>query len=486
MLMSQMNARTLIAAIAALLTLALPVTASAAPNRPATPPPTDFWQDRGFMLFAHQGGERENPGNTLFAYKKAVREDGADVIDLDVTLTSDNILVATHDDQPCHTSNAPCGDPYKFRNQTLEQLRQYDFAYWFTPGDGTYYDHSDPNRPHPYRGIATGDVSPPAGYKAADFRIATFDEVLDAFPMTPVNVELKPYTDPAATAAAAAAVLAEHPGREDDVIVNSFSQSMLEAFHAAAPDHLAMGGSLEGTLSYVQGNAITPTPVAIEPPDRYNLGGTLVDTLPLLRPHFEYDGFISVVWPSDLDPDQETDAWYGKLIDQGADAINTMYPGRLHQFLCASGIRRPDGRQRCGRQPADRIPCPERASADQPTCRPLPFAQLRLAAVRLRSGKRQQAGTKARIEVVIRNSGNIALTGTRICLTVPGGRRGTVNLPACRRPGEVGAGTGRKISLKAGSSRRAKGRVRFTVRATSRNGGAATGSVATVFWRPLP
>lgn len=305
----------------------------------------------GFINMAHQGGERENPGNTLFAFKKAVA-DGADVIDMDVTLTADNVLVATHDREPCHTSNAPCSGssgPVTFRNRTLAQLRQFDFAYWFSPGLATYYDKNDPV-PHPYRGMADGNPAPPPGYSAADFRIATFDEVLDAFPDTPINVELKPYTDATATANAAAAVLADHPGREADVIINSFSQAMIEAFHAAAPNHLALGGSLEGTLSYVTGNPITPTPVAVQPPDRYNLGGNVVDTLPLLRPSFEHDGFISVVWPSDLDEAQETGPWYAKLISQGADAINTMFPSRLHQYLCENGVPRPDGTPRCAEQ----------------------------------------------------------------------------------------------------------------------------------------
>jgi len=339
--------------------------ASAAPNRPASPPPTDFWKDQGFMLFAHQGGERENPGNTLFAFKKAI-SDGADVIDMDLTLTKDNQLIATHDSEPCHTSDGPCTP---FRELNLEQVRGYDFGYWFSPGLATYYDKSL-DVPHPYRGMATGDVTPPSGYTANDFRIATFSEILDAFPNTPMNVELKPYADTQATAEAAAAALAAHPGRESDVIVNAFKQEMIEAFHTAAPNHLALGGSLDKTLAYVQGNAITPTPVAVQPPDKYDLGGgNVVDTLPLLSPHFEYDGYISVVWPSDLDETQETDPWYAKLISQGAGAINTMFPSRLQTYLCDNNIPRPDGTPRCAKQE-----CPEGFTGTQPDCVLIPVA----------------------------------------------------------------------------------------------------------------
>ena len=338
--------RFLLVALTAIASLALAgATAQAAPDRPATPPPTDYWQKLGFINMAHQGGERENPGNTMFAFKKALA-DGADAIDMDLTLTQDGHLIATHDSEPCHTSNGPCTP---FRDLTLEQVRTYDFGYWFSPGLATYYP-KDQEVPHPYRGMATGDPSPPAGYSANDFRIATFEEILDEFPDTPMNVELKPYADTEATAQAAADALAAHPGREADVIVNAFSQAMIEAFHEAAPNHLALGGSLEKTLAYVQGNPITPTPVAVQPPDKYNLSGNIVDTLPLLRPHFEHDGFIAVVWPSDIVETQETGPWYQKLIDQGASAINTMFPARLHEYLCETGVPAADGNARCAEQ----------------------------------------------------------------------------------------------------------------------------------------
>lgn len=336
--------------------------AAAAPNRPASPPPTDYWQKLGFLNMAHQGGERENPGNTMFAFKKALA-DGADAIDMDLTLTQDGYLIATHDGNPSGTSDGP-NTP--FRELDLSEVRTYDFAYWFSPGLATYYDHDDDSKPHPYRGIATGDVDPPAGYSRSDFQIATFDEILDEFPDTPMNIELKPYADTQATAQAAADALARHPGREKDVIVNAFSQAMIEAFHEAAPDHLALGGSLDETKNYITGKPITPTPVAVQPPDRFNLP-PVVETLPLLRPHFEYDGYIAVVWPSDLDETQETDPWYQKMIDQGASAINTMFPSRLHDYLCKQGIPAADGGLRCAEQQ-----CPEGFTGFAPNCEEIP------------------------------------------------------------------------------------------------------------------
>lgn len=444
-------------------------TAQAAPNRPATPPPTDFWQKLGFINMAHQGGERENPGNTMFAFKKALA-DGADAIDMDLTLTQDGVLIATHDGEPCHTSNGPCTD---FRDLTLSQVRTYDFGYWFSPGLATYYDKSL-GVPHPYRGMATGDVTPPTGYTASDFRISTFDEILDAFPDTPMNVELKPYADTEATAEAAAAALAAHPGREADVIVNAFSQAMIEAFHAAAPNHLALGGSLEKTLAYVQGNPITPTPVAVQPPDKYNLGGNIVDTLPLLSPHFEHDGFIAVVWPSDIDEAQETDPWYGKLIEQGAGAINTMFPSRLHEYLCENGVASPDGSPRCPAQVCPEgqtgiapdncvdIPvCPEGTTGTPPDCVVTPVAA-KVSKVQLKPAKSSiKAGKKKTLTLLITvsngkpgGSATINLKSSNRNLTLP--KKITVSLLPKRT-------LAKKITVRA--KRNAQGKATITATA---------------------
>ena len=45
------------------------------------------WRGFGFLNMAHQGGEDEAPSNTLFAFKTAVSDRGADMLELDVNLT---------------------------------------------------------------------------------------------------------------------------------------------------------------------------------------------------------------------------------------------------------------------------------------------------------------------------------------------------------------------------------------------------------------
>ena len=430
---------------------------------------------------AHQGGEQEAPGNTLFAYKTAVAA-GADMIDMDAYLTADNELVLTHDLRPANTSNAPNDAEHEITDLTLAQLRQYDFAYWFTPWNGTYYEHSDTSKPHPYRGIATGEVAPPANFTADDFKIATFDQVLDAFPNTPINIELKTNgVDPKAIANKAAAILTAHPGREKDVIVNSFAQATLEDFHAAAPNHLSMGGSEESTLGYLTGSPIVPTPVSLQPPDFYLLSGNWVRPVPLLRDTADYDGYTIVVWGSDHDPLQDTWPFYSKLIDEGADAYNTTRPSMLHSYLCNAGIRRPDGTQRCASQTPDVVPCPEGTVGEAPTCIPAPVAEARIYDV---SGPKKLRGkSKARFRVTVGNSGDAALTGVRVKVKVPSALKSRIKPGAAIRIKMLPAKAvvHRGITVRTTGKGKGKKKLKLKILLTSDNGGSASKVVNPVY-----
>jgi len=331
-------------------------TAAAAPDRDPLPPPTDYWQDKGFILMAHQGGEWNFPPNTLFAYKSAMAN-GADMIDMDAYVTADHKIVLSHDLDARNNSNLT-NDMFEGRHDindlTLAELKTLDFAYKWKP-----HGSSSDVEP-PFRGIATStgdDNPPPEGFTRNDFKIPTFDEVLDAFPDTPINIELKQVAgvDIEETAETFADVLASHPGHDENVIINSFGQEMLDAMHAARPQHKSYSGSQSALLGYINGGEISPRPVALEPPDQYKLGGTTwVRTVPLLKPFADYDGYKIFVWGSDHDPLQDTDEFYAKLISDGADSYNTPSPLTLAKYLCENGIASPDGTPRCAEQE-----CPE-------------------------------------------------------------------------------------------------------------------------------
>lgn len=378
--------RFVLAAMTALLAITfMSATANAASpsDRAPIPPPTDYWKDKGFILMAHQGGEWDFPPNTLFAYKSAMAN-GADMIDMDAYVTRDGKIVLTHDLDARKNSNLT-DDMFEGRHNIndldLSELKTLDFAYKWSPRDGS--------SSVPWRGIATGsgdENPPPEGFTRNDFKIPTFEEVLDAFPNTPINIELKQVSgvDIEDTAETMADILATHPGHDENVIINSFGQEMLDAMHAARPQHKSFSGSEAALLGYIKGDPITPTPVAVEPPDYFNLSGVgWIPTVPVLKPWADHDGYKIYVWGSDHDPAQDTDPFYAKLIEQGADSYNTPSPLTLAKYLCENGVASPDGTPRCPEQqcpegqtgiaPNNCVPinCPDGTAGTYPDCQPI-------------------------------------------------------------------------------------------------------------------
>ncbi|MCB0863354.1 MAG: hypothetical protein KDB66_09105 [Solirubrobacterales bacterium] len=429
-------------------------------DRDPIPPPTDYWQDKGFILMAHQGGEWDFPPNTLFAYKSAMNL-GADMIDMDAYVTADGHIVLSHDLDARKNSDLTddmFGGKHDITDLTLAQLKTLDFAYKWSPHDGSSTT--------PWRGVATGDVPPPTGFAPNDFKIPTFDEVLDAFPDTPINIELKQVgalsqEDIDNTAATMAGILAAHPGHDENVIINSFGQEMLDAMHLARPEHKSYSGSQDASLAYINGQPITPTPVAIEPPDYFKLSGNWLRTVPILKPWTDHDGYQLYVWGSDHDLAQDTDPFYAKLIEEGADSYNTPSPITLAAYLCNNGIASPDGSPRCPAQVCPEgqtgiapdncvdIPvCPEGTEGTPPDCTPIvtpePFAKLRKITLSpkkatVKAGKKKVlqlavsvgAGKPISVTVNLKSSNGKVKVQRKVKLTVGSGKtvkKITVNL----------------------------------------------------------
>jgi hypothetical protein len=245
-----------------------------------------------------------------------------------------------------------------------------------------------------------------------------------------------------------------YPERSEDVIVASFDQAAMERFHELAPEHEALSGSLDATLDYVNGSPLAPTPVAVQPPDLFNLG-TLVRTVPILKPLADYDGFAVHVWGSDNDPEQEGDAFYARLIEEGADGFFTQEPAKLHQYLCEAGIRRPDGTRRCSAQPPDVTPAPEL------------LPELRVHSLRGRKGL--PSGKRSTFTVLLGNAGDARLGSIKVCLKGAKSSAGKVR-GSCARTGSLAPGDVRNVKLKVKPGRKAKGRIRLNLNVTSDGG----------------
>lgn len=180
------------------------------------------------LNYAHRGGVIDFPENTLFAYSEVMLA-GADVLETDVYQTADSGLVMLHDLDVDRTTDGTG----LVVDLSLAEIGQLDAAYWFVPGAGTPHDR--PEEDYIYRGIATGDKPPPPGYTAADFRIPTLEKVLQRFPDTPLNIELKPDLDEEGNYENQIASLLSQYGRYTDVIVGSFIDAAVNNFKAVAP-----------------------------------------------------------------------------------------------------------------------------------------------------------------------------------------------------------------------------------------------------------
>jgi glycerophosphoryl diester phosphodiesterase len=277
------------------------------------------WVERRVLNYAHQGGAKEAPSSTLYAMTQAVAA-GAEALELDVHMTADGVLVVCHDATVDRTTEGTGA----IADMTIDDVQGLDNSYWWVPG--SVVDHESPDAAYVHRGKAADDVA---------FRIPTLVEVLEAFPDTFLNLDIK-QTAPAVPAyeAKLARVLMEH-GRIDDVIVASFNDYSTEEFGNHAPRIATSYGTL-GTADFyraVQAGERPPETrhVALQVPRTF--GDTvLVDERFVAVAH---EQAIAVhVWT--IDDDDEM----AMLVDLGVDGIMTDRPTALEAVLLAKGAPR--------------------------------------------------------------------------------------------------------------------------------------------------
>lgn len=203
-----------------------------------------FLRNERPLFFAHRGGSLLAPENTLAAFERG-HSYGADVLELDVHTTRDGEWVVIHDDTLDRTTDATG----QVRDRTLEELKQVDAGYRFTPDGGETF---------PFRGKGVS--------------IPTLREVFERFPSTRINIEFK---DPDTARIARLVALLREYEREDTACVGSFHQPMLNQFRALAHGRIATSAGPVETRRFLMA---------------FRLGLTR-----LLRP--AYDSFqVPVVW----------------------------------------------------------------------------------------------------------------------------------------------------------------------------------------------
>jgi glycerophosphoryl diester phosphodiesterase len=302
---------------------------------PATAATGNPWLDqRTFINMAHQGGEDEFPSNTMYAFHKAL-DAGADTLELDVNRTADDQFVVMHDWTVDRTTN---GSGYT-TDMTVAEIQALDGAYNFIPGRNAVPDQ--PESEYPFRGVRTGAKPPPEGFTADDFRVPTLAEVMEEFPDTPINIEIKGQEDEDAEFLRNAELLADFlSGTERrDLIVVSFNQAAVNRFHELAPE-IDIAPGIDGLVGYFLNGDPMPNADAVAAIQVPTVFGDLQVLTPERVVQAHRAGWAVHIW---LSGNEENKRVYNDLLDHCIDGIMPARPTALEQVLRKRDIVRPDG-----------------------------------------------------------------------------------------------------------------------------------------------
>jgi len=265
------------------------------------------------IVLAHAAGEDQFPHSSPYGYGRSV-EAGVDMLDFDVQLTSDGVLVIQHDD----TTGRTADQDLVVADSTYEQINALDNGYWFTV-DCVCTDA--PAEAYIYRGIRTGDVTPPVGYTPEDFAVARFSDIASRFAEYPVNVEIKGEGEPAIAAARQLAIELEALDLLDNAVVASFDDTVVTAFHEFAPT-VEISPGLAASTAWVLDDTPLPDGMRIlQLPPKFGE----IDVLPpAVMDKTHAAGYFVWVWPNDRT--LENAASYQQLLEAGMDGLNINFP----------------------------------------------------------------------------------------------------------------------------------------------------------------
>jgi glycerophosphoryl diester phosphodiesterase len=266
--------------------------------RPAAGHPFFAQFEHNLLVMAHQGGNGLWPGNTQYAFERAVAL-GVDVLEMDVHSTADGVLVVIHDSTVDRTTNGPGS----VHDLTLAEIKALDAGYHWTSDDGQTY---------PYRGQGV--------------TVPTLEELFIAFPTTPMNIEIK-QAEPS-IAAPLCRLIRDH-GRADKVLIASFHQAVIDEFRRECPEVATSTGQNEVIALFVLSK------VLLEGAYRPNAAAVQVP---------EYRSGLHVITPRFVDAahsrNLQVHAWtinevedMQRMLDLGVDGIITDYPDRLMDLL---------------------------------------------------------------------------------------------------------------------------------------------------------
>jgi glycerophosphoryl diester phosphodiesterase len=257
-----------------------------------------FFEQKEFMVIAHQGGEQLRPSNTMPAFEHAV-ELGVDVLEMDIHQTKDGVLILMHDDTVDRTTDGSGS----IKEMTLAEIKALDAGHYWTDDEGATY---------PYRGQG--------------ITVPTLEELFQTFPDMPMNIEIK--QDSPSIVEPFCALIHEY-NMADKVLIPTFHPDTMNEFREKCPDIATSMTEPEIRLFYGLNTArlssfFSPPGQAFQVPE--SSGG-----LQIITPRFvekaQKRNIAVHVWTVNDPADME------RLIDTGIDGIITDRPDLLLEVL---------------------------------------------------------------------------------------------------------------------------------------------------------
>ncbi len=264
-------------------------------------------------VHGHRGARSVLPENTLPAFQHAIQA-GADVLEMDMAVTKDNVIVLSHDPEmnPKHCTPPDASAPRVIRQMTLAELRRWDCG-------------QPANTEFPKQKAVPGT------------RVPTLDEVFAATRNAPVeyNIETKIFRDkpqltpsPEDFARLFLDVVRKHK-LESRVILQSFDNRTLIAMAKLDPkirrSMLVPTGMTDALKNWVDSCREAANAPIISPHYR--------TVTPARVAEAHQAGLTVVPWTAN-DP-----AEWQKLVDAKVDAIISDDPAELIAWLKAKGLR---------------------------------------------------------------------------------------------------------------------------------------------------
>jgi glycerophosphoryl diester phosphodiesterase len=259
------------------------------------------------LVIAHQGGDGLWPGDTMYAFEKAI-DAGVDVLEMDAHITKDGQLVLMHDEEVDRTTDGSG----LIEDRTLDELKQLDAAYKWSNDDGKTF---------PYRG--------------KNIQVPTLEELFQKFPQMRYVIEIKltqnPIDKPLCN------LIRQHE-MQDKVLIASFHDEAMQNFRKICPEVATSASRTEVRNFVLLGKVflsglLAPKYQSIQPP--YDPKESM--NIPIMTERFVQEAHAKNIkvepWTVD-DPELMK-----KYINWGVDGIMTDRPDLMIDVLTELGMR---------------------------------------------------------------------------------------------------------------------------------------------------